>query len=117
MFFVSCSGNDEKKGKILPEEKMEAVLWDVIEADVYTFTQARMDSSFIPSRENALLQQTIFRKHDVSREEYYNSLEYYLQHSEKFIPMLDSLMAKHPAISPVKKRDLRNIDSLKLLVQ
>lgn len=118
LFFTSCSPEKEKKDAVLPPEKMQSVLWDVIEADVYTFTAARFDSSANPSRENALLQETIFRNHGVSRKEYYNSLDYYLAHSEQFIPMLDSVMAQHPALSPpLRKQERWNRDSLRLQAQ
>ncbi|RYG54716.1 MAG: DUF4296 domain-containing protein [Chitinophagaceae bacterium] len=118
VFLAGCSPEKVPGSEVVSPEKMQAVLWDVVEADVHTFTTLRTDSSSNPARENARLQETIFRKHGLTREAYYTSLDYYLAHSEIFIPMLDSVMAHHPAINPVKAGKGRgNRDSLKFQVQ
>lgn len=115
---VSCSPGNSKNKPALSAEKMQLVLWDVIEADVFTYTIKRTDSSVNPSRENALMQESIFKKHKVSREEFYTSMDYYVEHSDQFVPMLDSMMARHPAVSPSRERKPRMMrDSLKLIAQ
>lgn len=116
LFVSACSSKNRKHDKVLPPEKMQSVLWDVIEADVYIFTKRDKDSSFNRPRENATLQESIFRKHGISREVYYNSLDYYLTNSETFVPMLDSVMAHHPAQVPSKRKRER-LDTLRLQVQ
>ena len=114
----SCSGGNKNNSKILPPGKMQSVLWDIIEADAYVWSFKRDDSSVNPPRENARMQAAIFEKHGVSRGDYYASLDYYVDRSDKFIPMLDSIMAHHPAITPGKSRRTRlGRDSLKLIVQ
>ncbi len=118
LLIISACSRKNDGGKILPPEKMESVLWDVVEADVFVFTKSQGDSSFNPPRENALLQESIFKSHGVTREEYYRSLDHYMANSEIFIPILDSVMAQHQAVSPKKRRgETWYRDSLRLEVQ
>lgn len=118
LVMASCSPGSGGNPKILPPEKMQLVLWDIIEADVYISGVAKKDSSINPHRENALMQAAVFEKHNITRNEYYTSLDHYVANSAEFIPMLDSIMVHHPSIRPLDDRRLRlKRDSLKVTIQ
>jgi len=93
IFFGSCSKN-KLPDDVLPPQKMEAVFWDVIRADIYTTNQIKKDSAKIPSRENAILQKKIFLLHGVTKEQFYNSFDYYAKHPALMTTILDSIVAK-----------------------
>lgn len=94
MVFIlfSCNENEKPAG-ILPEKKMQEVLWDYLKADVLTTDGVPVDSTKFRNAENVKLQQIIFAQHHVTREEFYNSYKYYMQHPSEMTVMMDSMMA------------------------
>ena len=90
---IGCSGNDDFPG-LLDKEKMQAVLWDVIGADVFTEQFIKKDSLKKASLENMQLQNKIFALHKVTRDDFYKSYEYYVSHADLMKVMLDSMSAR-----------------------
>ncbi|MHA4809291.1 DUF4296 domain-containing protein [Flavitalea flava] len=108
---VSCTDKDKTPSGIIPREKMEKVLWDMIQADQYSALFLAKDSSHINVKaETQKLYQQVFQLHEVSREEFSKSFQYYLERPGKARSMFDSLLAegnrqraesyKNPALAP-----------------
>ncbi len=57
---TGCASNGSTYSGILDREKMQAVMWDIIGADVFTEQFVKKDSLKNPSLENAQLQNKIF---------------------------------------------------------
>lgn len=92
-FIYSCKGKTVPPG-ILKPEKMQAVMWDMVRADVFAENFVSRDSSKNKFTENTRLQKQILFENGISKEEYYNSLEYYEKQPVLFGVMLDSLSMK-----------------------
>lgn len=90
---AGCS-NKSKSRTLLSTEKMEAVMWDIIGADVFTEQFIKKDSLKKASLENVQLQNKIFASHKVNREDYYYSYDYYIGRADLMKMMLDSLSAR-----------------------
>lgn len=90
---TSCSDR-QKQGTVLSKEKMQAVLWDMLQADAFTSNFIKKDSSKNEAKENAALQKKIFELHKISREDYLTSYDYYSTQPELMKIMLDSMSAK-----------------------
>lgn len=104
-FIFSCSKNKMPHGIIKPE-KMQAVYWDFLKADIFTSDFASKDSSKNLKKENAVLQLNIFKNHGVSKEEFYKSYQYYLNHPGIMKDMIDTMLVrqrKNPAENKVQK--------------
>lgn len=90
---ISCG--DGKPSGVLPEEKMSAVLWDVIMAgefaNGYVYYQ---HPSYDRAGINNQLLNEIFRIHDISKKDFDKSLEYYKKHPEILTAVLDSIAVK-----------------------
>lgn len=91
----SCGNKNGIPQGILKQEKMQAVLWDVLRADAFAFQFITKDSAKKPEVEMAKLQQQIFATHKTTREEFYKSYDYYKVHPEIIQPMLDSMINKY----------------------
>ena len=91
---AGCTDKDGLPSGILKKDKMQAVLWDIIQAESYTTLFITKDSLKNAPVENAGLQQKIFAVHNISREEFYNSYDYYTGHAELMRALLDSITAK-----------------------
>jgi len=92
VLFYSCK-NKIPNG-ILNQEKMQLVMWDIMRAEVLTDNFIGRDTSKNRVIENIKLQKQIFRLNGVTKEAYYNSLEYYKTKPTLFNTMLDSLAAR-----------------------
>jgi hypothetical protein len=102
---ASCNG-DANREKLLRPEKMEAVLHDYLESEIYVHDFLSADAVISDSFEMAVAQERIFSKHGVSREQFIHSLEYYSGHGDEFLPIIDSLLAKKSAETVDKKIEI-----------
>lgn len=105
VFFTSCGNKNKIPSQVLPPNKMEAVLWDVIKAEAFTTQFIKKDSTKKPEIENYKLQQKIFALHHISEKDFYTSYDYYKKNSSLLKNILDSMGVhaqeeKHLKIKP-----------------
>jgi hypothetical protein len=93
----SCSDNNLPRG-VLSHEKMEIMLWEQMKADAFTKEFISKDSSKNLTIENIKLQQKLFSKYKIDREDFYKSYQYYLKHDALMKDVLDSIVAKQTRI-------------------
>jgi len=91
---LSCNNSKVPKG-ILPPDKMEKVLWDMIQADRYAVQFLAKDSAKIDVKaETFKLYEEIFRIHKTNREEFSKSFNYYLSRPQLNQALYDSMGVK-----------------------
>ena len=93
---IGCADKSSVPSGILPLSKMQTVMWDMIQADQYAALSVAKDSSgHINNKTETLkLYEEVFRLHEVSREEFRKSYQYYLDHPELNQQLFDSLISK-----------------------
>jgi hypothetical protein len=89
-----CSTKDKAPGDIISKEKMEAVLWDIVQAERFTATYLTKDSSKNIQIENFKLYDQIFSIHQVKKDEFIKSYEFYLSRPDIARVLFDSLAAR-----------------------
>jgi hypothetical protein len=89
-----CSNKDSAPGDIISKEKMEAVLWDIVQAERFTATYLTKDSSKNIQLENFKLYDQIFSIHQVKKDEFIKSYEFYLSRPDIARVLFDSLAAR-----------------------
>lgn len=94
ILFAACSKNEKIPKDILQPEKMQAVYWDYLRADAFANEFVRRDTTKKMEVESARLQQQVFSLHKISKEEFYKSFDFYLQHKAIFRDMLDTMLAR-----------------------
>jgi hypothetical protein len=94
VLLFSCSNKQAPEGKMLSSDKMQAVMWDILQADAYTEFYLKKDSSKNSFLQNAALQKKIFSLHKVNKEDFYKSYDYYSSRSSDMRILLDSISAK-----------------------
>lgn len=90
----SCGNKDKLPAGVLQPQQMQAVLWDVIRADVFTADYIKKDSSRNAFKENEKLQQQIFAIHRITGKDFYTSYDYYKNHPSAFMNIIDTLVAR-----------------------
>ena len=71
---------------------MQAVLWDVIKADAFTTEIIKKDSAKNVTEENLKLQQEIFSIHQITRDIFYKSYNYYKTNPGQLKVIMDSMI-------------------------
>lgn len=92
---AGCSDKNNVPGGVLPVEKMTQVMWDMAQADQLAAMNAAKDSTHgVRKEETMRLYEEVFRLHDVTREEFRKSYQYYLDHPALNQTLFDSVMAR-----------------------
>jgi hypothetical protein len=96
LIVISVSGCKDKDGVpfgIMGKDKMQVVLWDILQAEGLTVQLKQKD----PAIENAKLQKQVFDEDNTTREAFYKSYSWYKEHPELMEVMLDSMISKQEA--------------------
>jgi hypothetical protein len=87
---VSCTDKDKTPPGVLPKDKMQNVLWDVIQAERFRETFIR-DSSKDLKAETFKLYAQVFEIHKVTKDEFVKSYKFYMSRPDIARDMFDSL--------------------------
>jgi hypothetical protein len=90
---VSCTDKDKIPAGVLPKERMEKVLWDMILAERYRDTFVR-DSAKDLKVETFKLYAQVFQIHQVSKDEFVKSYKFYMSRPDIAREMFDSLATR-----------------------
>ena len=114
IIFSACGKRNETPKGLLSEEKMQVVLWDMMRADQFLNDYVLNRDTAINKRvESIKLYKQIFEVHKISREDFQQSFQYYLQEPARFKNILDSVgTLKTPALQ-LAKQDSTSLDSIK----
>lgn len=97
-FVAACVRKDKVPEDILPEEKMQAVLWDMMRADQflndYIFSK---DSAADKKIQSSKMYAQIMALHNTNWEDFRRSFKWYSQHTERLKAIMDSIAAQAPA--------------------
>ena len=93
LLIIAMSCTDSRPKGLMGEEKMKKVLWEYLNADVYT-REYLTDSTKEDTLLNAKLQKEIFKKNGVTADEFYTTYNYYTDHPKEMLDMLDSMAAQ-----------------------
>ncbi len=91
---TSCDSKNKIPKNVLTKAKMQVVLWDVLQADAFAYNFVTKDSTKKPEAELAKLQKQIFAVHKVTKENFYESYNWYMAHPQIMLPILDSMSTK-----------------------
>lgn len=90
--FISCKPTSNERANILPPKKMQVVLWDYIRVDTYDAEIASKNKKIKDTLDNISRQNALFQHHKISKEVFQNSLAFYKNHPQEFLPILDSIL-------------------------
>jgi hypothetical protein len=92
LIIMGCESNDGVPGNIIAKDRMENILWDMIQADQFSSQYMAKDSTRINvKKETVKLYAEVLKIHNISKEEFKNSFQYYLGRPDLEKKMLDTL--------------------------
>jgi uncharacterized protein DUF4296 len=92
-----CKNKDGIPSGILGKDKMQAVWWNVIQANSLTIQVIKKDTTKNTLIENAKLQKQVFDTYNITREDFYNSYSWYKAHPQLMAEVLDSMISQQEA--------------------
>lgn len=102
VFIFSACNDKAVPADILPQQKMEKILWELLEADEWALHNYPLDTT---ARKQAALQHyaTIYQMNGVDAATFRRSYDYYSERPALLSPVLDSVRnrATQPAPAPV----------------
>ena len=108
--FIACSDKNSIPSGVLPKDKMEGVLWDMILADQYAAYLAKDSAHLDLKQEHLRLYEQVFRLHDITRDKFRKSYQFYIGHPEIAQNLFDSVVNRgnrlrtesyaHPPLRP-----------------
>jgi hypothetical protein len=113
LFIFSCSAKQEIPKDILSQEKMEAVLWDMMRADDFVSIFERKDSTRTTKDKSTSLYQEVFRIHQTDRSQFEKSVNFYNLHPDLFKTVVDSLEKRKGNVSNEYYKPSHPADSLR----
>lgn len=96
LLFPACSPKESRPADVLPPDKMEIVLWDMVNAaEFYNAFINRLDSSFNKDSAKDATYASVYRLHGIDKKQFERSYSWYQQHPDKMAVVLDSLSRKN----------------------
>ncbi|MEI2738655.1 MAG: DUF4296 domain-containing protein [Chitinophagaceae bacterium] len=103
-FAIACKNKSSVPSGILPQKKMQTILWDIMRADQFLSDYVlNKDSSLNATTESLKYYQHIFILHKVSREEFQHSFSFYKSKPALLKAIMDSISTLQVNSTPAKE--------------
>lgn len=90
---AACADKEEVPKKLIAPNEMQSVLWDMLLADRYASQYIVKDTAKSLKIENLRLYDQVFQIHKITKAQFIESFEYYLDRPDLSKIMFDSLSA------------------------
>ncbi len=98
----ACSDKSKPPKEILPKDKMQAVLWDVMRTGEYLYNHVLYkDTAMDKAAQSQLWYEKIYQLHNISASDFKKSYEWYKKHPQLMQEILDSIVKIEPFTIPV----------------
>jgi hypothetical protein len=112
IFLAGCGRKDKVPNGILPQKKMQAVMWDMMRADQFLADYVlNKDTSLKKQNESIQLYQKIFLIHNIKKEVFQKSFSFYKNHPDLMKAIMDSI-SKMPLVTVDTMKQKMKTDSL-----
>lgn len=93
---AACTDSQKIPEDILGKQKMESLLWDMVQADRYVnfYINNSKDSTLDKKKEAAIFYDRVFQMHGISREEFIKSYKFYLSRPDITKVLFDSIASR-----------------------
>ncbi|QEC67357.1 DUF4296 domain-containing protein [Panacibacter ginsenosidivorans] len=88
----ACTSPDKMPEDVMNIEQMKPIVWDMMRAGMLVQNQFRLDTA-TQKKEAVANYQKVFDIHGTTKDAFYHSYQYYLEHPDKHKILLDSVAA------------------------
>jgi|LauGreDrversion4_2_1035121.scaffolds.fasta_scaffold00652_18 hypothetical protein len=102
---ASCGNDNQVPSGVLPPDKMQELVWDMMRADQFVVSFALpVDSTLQKDKEKIKWYNRVLAIHQVSEKEFKESFAYYQDHPNLMAVIMDSIARKEEKIDVVPNR-------------
>lgn len=96
LLIAACTNHTKVPSGIIPRDKMEKIMWDMVQADrfVNSFIMSKPDSLPVKKEKAAVFYERVFRLHGINRDEFLKSYKFYLGRPDLTKVMFDSISSR-----------------------
>lgn len=95
LLVTACTNTTKLPEGVIPQNKMEGVLWDILQAERFSSLFLFKDSANVDvTLEKFNLYESVFQIHKVSKDDFIKSYKYYLSRPDLAKVMFDSMTVK-----------------------
>lgn len=95
LLIVACTNKEKIPEGIMPPEKMEKVMWDMLQADRYAAMYLVRDTGMVSVQDETFkVYDQVFQIHSISKDQFLESFQFYLGRPDLSKKMFDSLSAE-----------------------
>lgn len=96
ILFTACTNKNKIPADVLSRDEMEKVMWDMIQADRFSSQFLERDSVAKKNikTENLKLYERVFQLHQITRDEFAHSFNFYLSRPDLNKVLFDTLAAR-----------------------
>ena len=95
MGFATSCGKSDKPKDLIPQAKMERVIWDMVQADEFITNFVLKDSAKVNvNAERYKLYEQVLSLHNITKQQFKNSYDYYASRPGENKVLFDSLSAR-----------------------
>jgi hypothetical protein len=100
ILILACSHKEKIPAGILPPEKMQSVLWDMIGAGEYITTFVAVQDSVDKELESLKMYEQVLRAHHTTRDQFKKSFSWYRSQPVLMRTMIDTLSKRAAKLGP-----------------
>ena len=97
---LACSRKEKIPADILPPQKMQSLLWDMIGAGEYITTFVAVQDSVDKELESLKLYEEVLRMHNITRDQFKKSFAWYRSQPVLMKTMIDTLSKRATKLAP-----------------
>ena len=105
IILFSCSGKNKVPAGIIPQKKMQNILWDVIRAQVLSGELARKDSTINEVAETKMLTAKVFEIYNITPSAFDQSYAWYTSHPEMLHIIFDSMNVQNQRQTEMRMKE------------
>lgn len=96
MACIACTDSQQIPEGMIGKEKMERIMWDMLQADRYVnlYITPNKDSTAEKEKEAAIFYERVFQMHGISRDEFLKSYKFYLSRPDITKTIFDSISSR-----------------------
>jgi hypothetical protein len=91
---AACSDTDKIPADVIPKQKMETILWQLLQTDEFLNSYVLKDSATNADKERMQHYNEIMRLNKTTQQEFKKSYDYYMAHPSVSKAMFDSISAR-----------------------
>ena len=92
LFAIACSSPNKIPDDVLSIDKMKPIVWDMMRAGVLAQNLSGIDTVKLRKQSESKYQE-VFSVYGITKDEFYNSYQYYVEHPDKQKILLDSVVS------------------------